>query len=80
MYESSRVRVVGENRDTRASSPVSSPRHNHSVRSILHDSNDDDDMSRLQAHMLMWALHARQFQGGWGGPGFIGFGGPHQLR
>jgi ubiquitin C len=76
VYESSRVRVVGEHRDTRASSPVSSPRRSHSIRSILHDSDDDDDMSRLQAHMLMRALHARQFQGGWGGPGFIGFGGP----
>ncbi len=75
VYESSRVRVVGEHRDTRASSSVSSPRRSHSVRSILHGSDDDDDTSRLQAHMLMRTLHAGQFHGGWDGPGFIGFGG-----
>ena len=79
VYEPSRVTVVRQHRDPRASSPVSSPRRGRSIRSILNDS-DDDDISQLQAHMLMRALGARQFHGGWGGPGFggpgFGFGGP----
>ena len=76
VYEPWRVEVVRQHRDPRASSPVSSPRRGSSIRSILDDS-DDDDISQLQAHMLMRALGARQFHGGWGGPafGFGGFGG-----
>jgi hypothetical protein len=74
VYEPWRVEVVRQHRDPRASSPVSSPRRGSSIRSILDDS-DDDDISQLQAHMLMRALGARQFHGGWGGPAY-GFGGP----
>jgi large subunit ribosomal protein L40e len=64
VYEPSRIRVVDEHRDPRSRSPVSSPR------------DDDDDIRRLQAHMMIRALHAQQFHPAFGGGFGVGFGGP----